>query len=246
MQPNPHTIAAIWGSGNSRTINPASPNACALRQYAAIVPAFEVEDYLAKVSRMNPFKHVDAALDTSCGASLALAGDGQVFWRDALVSSGRDSDRELPGWLETSLTRVGVSLEHVDSWTVGTGPGSFSGLRVGLALVAGMCLAGNVPHRGLPSSLALALAATDGLGEGSLIGVLHDARRGQLIFSGYRLSGGTLDVAGEPLVLTATELLPTVAPCARLVTVHGAAATALLPPTCWRPTARMQQTSPWP
>jgi tRNA A37 threonylcarbamoyladenosine modification protein TsaB len=102
---------------------------------------------------------------------------------------------------------------------VGLGPGSFSGIRVGIALVKGICVGSRVAYRGIPSSLALARAGAAGVPEGACIGVLHDGRRGQCIYSAYRVAGESLVAAGEPCVVEPEELAAERA-CERFVTMQ--------------------------
>ena len=76
----------------------------------------------------------------------------------------------------------GLDLEGVERIVVGTGPGSFAGIRSALAFAQGYALATNCEVLGLPSACALA-------GEGR-IAVIGDARQGKAwvaLFDGFRL-----------------------------------------------------------
>ncbi|MGI5924571.1 MAG: tRNA (adenosine(37)-N6)-threonylcarbamoyltransferase complex dimerization subunit type 1 TsaB [Lentisphaeria bacterium] len=149
-----------------------------------------------------------AALDTSLGSALVVADDDRVLFNERLAGSGRESDRELAPWLKTTLDGLNVRLNEVRRWTVGTGPGSFAGLRYGIALVKGFCAVSGATMRGVPSSLALAHAAlAESEGHAQRIGVLHDARCGQLILLRFeRQSDATLRLMGEAIVLAPEEL----------------------------------------
>ena len=192
---------------------------------------------------MSGKENLEAVLDTSCGAALAVAGKRGGICRGMLPAMDRESDRILGLWLQEILTAHGLTFNDIGRWTVGTGPGSFSGLRVGIALVKGLCLPATIPMRGLPSSLALALSVAAGLTEGDGIGVLHDGRRSQAILSRYILTGGLIRSAAEPTVVTAAELATAVSGCSRLVTVHGEAVNRLLPET-WRGKCQVAESVP--
>ncbi len=147
---------------------------------------------------------IAAALDTSVGAAFCLAVAGRPPISAQLSGSGRDSDRELVPWLHGLLADAGVDAAMVHEWTVGTGPGSFSGLRIGIALVKGICRGSGARFRGIPSSLApaLRLAESANLRPGGKVVIVHDARQRQLVLSVYEAhaaAGGapTLRAVGD-------------------------------------------------
>ena len=133
---------------------------------------------------------VRAALDTSGIPTLAIAGGDAGLHTEAAENMDRRSDGNLALWLAAACRRAGVEVTEVSQWLVGTGPGSFSGIRVGIALLEGICLAGDMPLIGVPSSVALALEACRSSREPLEVAVLHDARRGQVIVTRFAWSGG--------------------------------------------------------
>lgn len=74
--------------------------------------------------------------------------------------------------LERLLSRNGVGYADLERIAVTTGPGSFTGLRIGLSAARGLGVARHVPVLGIPSLLALSLSAPSGP-----VAVLLDARR---------------------------------------------------------------------
>jgi tRNA threonylcarbamoyl adenosine modification protein YeaZ len=83
--------------------------------------------------------------------SVALAGrDGTLVADDAWSSSRRQSAELLPRILAL-LERTGCPLDRLTAIAVGTGPGSFTGLRVGMALGKGLALGLSRPIVGIPS-----------------------------------------------------------------------------------------------
>ena len=150
---------------------------------------------------------IHAALDTSLAAALAVADDDRLLASRALAVRGRASDEELVPWLLDTLAGLGLGLGGIERWTVGTGPGSFSGIRVGVSWVLGVCAGTGAAVRGVPSSLALACEAAD-VAPGQCVGVLHDARQKQIILSTYRRLATGWQTAGEPAVML-PQALPT-------------------------------------
>jgi tRNA threonylcarbamoyl adenosine modification protein YeaZ len=148
---------------------------------------------------------IHAALDTSLAASFAVVDDGKALASRTLDVRGRNSDEQLVPWLLETLAELSLELSDVRRWTVGTGPGSFSGIRVGISWVLGVCAATGAAVRGVPSSLALASTVTE-LEVGQNVAVLHDARRKQVILSGYQRQEGGLVAVDTPAVLEPTKI----------------------------------------
>jgi tRNA threonylcarbamoyl adenosine modification protein YeaZ len=165
----------------------------------------------------NPM--IQAAIDTSCGSALALKrGDGVLF-SGRLDVRGRRSDAELMPWILNAVSGAGLSLADIRRWTVGVGPGSFSGVRVGIAMVKGICAGTRAAYRGLPSSLGAARSVVSGVRRGGAVCVLHDGRRGQLIRSVYRVTAMGLTAEGDPLAVEPGQLVVDT-PCDRYVTIQ--------------------------
>ena len=116
------------------------------------------------------------ALDTTTReGSLALARDGRVFdcWSgDASLTHAR----RLPGDILHGLSRNGLALADVTLFAVAAGPGSFTGLRIGIATIQGLAFAHRRPVVGVSALDALAYAARPVSG-GGRIGVWMDAQR---------------------------------------------------------------------
>jgi tRNA threonylcarbamoyl adenosine modification protein YeaZ len=119
---------------------------------------------------------------TTPEASLAVAADDGFF-------TGREfqSDRHHNALLFGPLAELlaGVAVGSVGRVLVGSGPGSYSGTRVGIAAAQGVALAAGCPVVAVPSPVAVPLAAQGG---GCLF--LGDARRGA--FWTARVDGGRL------------------------------------------------------
>ncbi|MFV2062657.1 MAG: tRNA (adenosine(37)-N6)-threonylcarbamoyltransferase complex dimerization subunit type 1 TsaB [Chloroflexota bacterium] len=100
------------------------------------------------------------AIDTSTKSSIVVLGRD----RPAAISRRDVSHRHgshVLEQVEEVLATAGVSLAAVDSLAVGTGPGSFTGLRVGMATAKTLAYALSLPLVGVPSSTALRRAAVD-------------------------------------------------------------------------------------
>src|SRR5688572_22479140 len=99
------------------------------------------------------------ALDTTTRvSSCAVARDGAVIREEAGDSSRPQAER-LPGDLMSLLEHAGIALPDIDVFAVATGPGSFTGLRIGIATMQGLAFAASKPLVGVSGFDALATAA---------------------------------------------------------------------------------------
>lgn len=125
------------------------------------------------------------ALDTttrtgSCALSAGAAGPLSVLREDG-SDAARPPAARLPADLMALLEHAGVTLDAVDAFAVATGPGSFTGLRIGIATMQGLAFATGKPLVGISAFDALAARA----GGGRVV-TLVDAWRGEVYGACYQ------------------------------------------------------------
>jgi tRNA threonylcarbamoyladenosine biosynthesis protein TsaB len=187
------------------------------------------------------------ALDTSTlTLSVALVGPGLHLLAEATHPPPQKQSEMLPGVLTDLLAREGLGLSDVTAYAVGLGPGSFTGLRIGLATVKALAYARRCPMGGASSLAALALDGPPGV---SLVPAMG-ARRDEVYVGFYRrTSEGLVQEAPEeawtPSQLgahlqahpTAVAVGPAAAQLREVLRGAGAAEAQLLPgggfPTAW-------------
>ncbi len=113
----------------------------------------------------------------------------------------------LPGALHELLVAVDRHLADVEGYAVGLGPGSFTGLRVGLATWKGLAYANRRPIAGASSLAAMALAAAPAAPRGTLLLPLLDARKGEVYAGFYRVVRGALEAVEPEAALSPPALL---------------------------------------
>jgi tRNA threonylcarbamoyladenosine biosynthesis protein TsaB len=129
------------------------------------------------------------ALDTAtAAAACCLWRDGSALAESSDHGDGRSAQRVL-GLVDAALAESGTSLTDVGAIAVGTGPGSFTGLRVGLATARGLGLALDVPVGGAGTLDALRAGAA-----AEAVAVI-DARRGEVFAAGPGLEPAAVDPA---------------------------------------------------
>ena len=125
--------------------------------------------------------------------SAALLQDGQLVC-ESFLNTGLTHSETLMGLVDGAFRSAGLGPADVDVWGVCSGPGSFTGLRIGLAAVKGMAF----PSGALcaPVSTLEALAQGCPGGEGTVLTAL-DARRGQVYWAAFDLAPGHARLAPD-------------------------------------------------
>lgn len=119
------------------------------------------------------------AVDTALGACSVAVTDDDAVLAHRFVVMARGHAEALAPMVEAAMAEAGVAFSALDRLAVTTGPGTFTGQRVGLAFMRGMRIALARPLIGvttLEAMAAAALAETDA----PVAAALHDARRGEV------------------------------------------------------------------
>jgi len=130
--------------------------------------------------------HVLALDTTTREGSVALVNEHRTL--DERAGDGTRSQAErLPGELTTLAPEHGLALGAIDVFAVAAGPGSFTGLRIGIATMQGLALATGRRIVAVSALEALAHVASVGLPAGTLVAAWMDGRRGTVFAALYRV-----------------------------------------------------------
>jgi tRNA threonylcarbamoyladenosine biosynthesis protein TsaB len=144
---------------------------------------------------------IDTALD-ACAAAVLDAGSGKLIAQASQAMKRGHAEALMP-LLAGVMKDAGLPFAALDRVAVTTGPGSFTGLRVGLSAARGIALAANKPVVGLTTLSAYA-APVIGEDEAHPIISAIDARHDQIY---YQVVGGDGSSLVEPRVGPITEAL---------------------------------------
>jgi tRNA threonylcarbamoyladenosine biosynthesis protein TsaB len=143
------------------------------------------------------------SMDTATGRiSIALLEGYEVRAELRLCSAQTRSARLLPS-VAYLLRDLGWNLHDLGLIAAGIGPGSFTGIRIGVATALGLAQTLSVPFAGISCLDALAYAAA--LPEGRL-GVIMDAQRSQVYYAEYAVKGRRLQQILKPALLAPDDL----------------------------------------
>jgi tRNA threonylcarbamoyladenosine biosynthesis protein TsaB len=120
--------------------------------------------------------------------SVALLAEGNVVGT-AEVLRPRAHAASLAPLVRDVLAREGASAADLAAVAVSAGPGSFTGLRIGVSTAKGLAFAGGAALVGVPSLEALAAGAAEALGPGDLLLTAFRSRRGEVYAAAFTPEG---------------------------------------------------------
>jgi tRNA threonylcarbamoyladenosine biosynthesis protein TsaB len=144
-------------------------------------------------------------IDTATSIASVAILDGDVVLAETRSEiAGHRAD--LLVLVDAVCTGAAVTARDLDGIAIGAGPGSFTGLRIGMATAKGIAFAAGKPLWAVSSLAALAheeLSAQPG----AVVVAVLDARRGEVYAGAYRNDDGVIALVGDERVLPPSELL---------------------------------------
>jgi tRNA threonylcarbamoyladenosine biosynthesis protein TsaB len=128
------------------------------------------------------------ALDTTTPAgSVALVEGGRLV-DERVGDRSRPHAERLPGDIVALVEACGIRLSEIDLFAVASGPGSFTGLRIGIATIQGLAFVSRKCLVGISALEALAQIASLGLAPGAVVAAWMDAHRREVFTALYRVT----------------------------------------------------------
>src|SRR5579862_828576 len=146
-------------------------------------------------------------------ASIGVLVDGAIVAEQSELANGSHAVTVLPLIADT-LQRAGVAVRDLDAIAVSCGPGTFTGLRVGLSIAKGFAYATGIPVVGVPTLEALARTVSP---PHATVCTVLDARKGELYAACFAAAPSGVRRLTPDAVMTPDELIAhIVLPCAML------------------------------
>lgn len=143
------------------------------------------------------------AIETSTSRSSVAVVDGERVLASASLGVPRRHGEFLAPALRFCLDQAGLDLDRIGGVAVGTGPGLYTGLRVGIATAQTLAAARELPTVGVSGLDVLAFRARY---TSRVLCAAIDARRGEIFWALYRSSPGGVQRIGELRLTTAESL----------------------------------------
>lgn len=139
---------------------------------------------------------LDSAL-SSCSA--AVIKDGEILSEIFEIGKRGQAERLIP-MCQEACAQAGLSFDDLGAIAVTRGPGTFTGVRIGLAAAKGLALALDIPLVGITTLEVVARnAAEDGCS--GRIAIAHDARRSEVYLQIFDLKDGHVTPISEPVAM---------------------------------------------
>ncbi|WP_162517160.1 tRNA (adenosine(37)-N6)-threonylcarbamoyltransferase complex dimerization subunit type 1 TsaB [Aeromonas sobria] len=145
---------------------------------------------------MNELKilAVDTATE-ACSAALLVGDTLFSRWEEA----PRDHTRKILPMVQAVLEDAGITLSDLDAIAFGRGPGSFTGVRIGISVAQGLAFGVGVPLIGISTLAAMAQGAYRLDGAEQVLTAI-DARMNEVYFGRYELIDGRMQLVGDEVV----------------------------------------------
>ncbi len=143
------------------------------------------------------------AIDSSAKtASVAVVSENSLL-SECFVNAGLTHSRTLMPMVDNVLTQADLKIEDIDAFCVNAGPGSFTGIRIGVAAIKGLALSSCKPCAGISTLEATAYNFID---ENCIICVSMDARCNQVYTALFRCENGVITRICEDKAVSIDEL----------------------------------------
>lgn len=158
------------------------------------------------------------SLDSSAKTASVAVTDGVNLISECFVNAGLTHSRTLMPMVDNALRQADMSINDIDAFCVNAGPGSFTGIRIGVAAVKGLALAENKPCAGVST---LESVAYNFLDENCVVCSAMDARCNQVYTALFEIADGKVKRLCEDKAISIIELADEISKIGNTVILAG-------------------------
>ncbi len=137
-------------------------------------------------------------------ASVAIVDENAQILSESFVNAGLTHSETLLPMVESALSFAKLSVSDIDNFVITSGPGSFTGIRIGIAAVKGLAAPYNTPCCGVSTLKAMAYNLKD---EDCIACCAMDARCSQVYFAAFRCSKNKVERLTDDMAIPAVKLI---------------------------------------
>ena len=143
------------------------------------------------------------SIDSSAKTASVAVTDGETLLSECFVNAGLTHSRTLMPMIDNALTQADLKIDDIDAFCVNAGPGSFTGIRIGVAAVKGLALASSKLCAGVSTLESIAYNFID---ENAVICAAMDARCNQVYSALFNVENGVITRICDDYAVPVTEL----------------------------------------
>lgn len=158
------------------------------------------------------------SVDSSAKTASVAVTDGTTLLSECFVNAGLTHSRTLMPMVDNALSQADLKIENIDAICVNAGPGSFTGIRIGVAAVKGLALATDKPCSGVSTLESIAYNFID---EDAIICAAMDARCNQVYAALFNVEYGIVSRICDDYAVPICELADEIAKLGKTVILAG-------------------------
>ncbi len=143
------------------------------------------------------------SIDTSAKSASVAVTDGEILVSECFVNAGLTHSRTLMPMVDNALKQADMVIDDIEAFCVNAGPGSFTGIRIGVAAVKGLALSSGKPCAGVSTLEAIAYNFID---DNAVICAAMDARCNQVYAAIFSVKNGKVTRVCDDYAVPITEL----------------------------------------
>ncbi len=158
------------------------------------------------------------SIDTSAKTASVAVVDGSTLLSECFVNAGLTHSRTLMPMVDNVLCQADLKFDNIDAICVNAGPGSFTGIRIGVAAVKGLALSSGKPCAGVSTLESIAYNFID---EDIVVCSTMDARCNQVYAALFSIENGVVTRICDDYAVPITELAEEIARLNKTVILAG-------------------------